>query len=267
MSSYEDVTYEVDTDGVATLTINRPEVMNALRPQTTREMGQIIDEVAHDDAVRCLLITGAGRGFCAGDDFQAIFLNEERVDFHHERQLRRIREGEFSLDKIFALEKPTVAAVNGPAVGYGMDIALYCDVRYASPNAKFGWYFVKRGVVGTIGGTYILRQLVGLSKAYELTLTGDLVDAAEAERIGLVSKVVPADALVEEARAMARRFAAGPPLAQQAVKRAMHKGFQMDWQTLGEYQQALGDVLWKTEDHMEGVRSHLERRDPQFKGR
>jgi len=183
------------------------------------------------------------------------------------RQIQRIKSGESSLDDLFALEKPTIAAVGGPAVGYGMDIALYCDIRFASENAKFGWYFVRRGVLGTVGGTFILRQLVGLSKAFELTLTGDLVDADEALRIGLVSRVVPQESLLEEARTMARKLASGPPLAQRAVKRAMHKGFQMDWKSLGEYQQALGDVLWRTDDHREGVNSFVEKRDPKFTGR
>ena len=264
---YEDILYEVGDDGVAELTINRPERMNALRPQTTRDMREAIQAAREDDNVRCLLITGAGRGFCAGDDFQAIFLAEDRDNRRNLRQIHRIKAGEESLDEIFGLEKPTVAAVNGAAVGYGMDLALYCDIRIASENAKFGWFFVRRGVLGTVGGTFILRQLVGLSKAYELTLTGDLVDAAEAARIGLVSKVVPADRLMEEARAMARKLASGPPLAQRAIKRSMQKGFQMDWKTLGEYQQSLGDVLWATEDHMEGVHSFTEKREPHFKGR
>jgi enoyl-CoA hydratase/carnithine racemase len=262
-----DVLYEVADDGVATLTLNRPEVMNAIRPRTTKEILDAVADVRTNDAVRCLLVTGAGRGFCAGDDFQEIFLNEERSSLHGSRRVRRIRQGEESLDVVFALEKPTVAAVNGAAVGYGMDLALYCDIRFASEQARFGWYFVRRGVVGTVGGTFILRQLVGLSKAFELTLTGDLVDADEALRIGLVSKVVPADRLMDEARALAGKLAAGPPLAQQAIKRAMHKGFEVDWQTLGEYQQALGDVLWETEDHLEGVQSFLEKRDPVFHGR
>jgi enoyl-CoA hydratase/carnithine racemase len=262
-----DVLYDVAGDGVATLTINRPDVMNAIRPRTTKEILEAVADVRTNDEVRCLLVTGAGRGFCAGDDFQEIFLNEDRSNFHGNRRVRRIRQGEESLDVIFALEKPTVAAVNGAAVGYGMDLALYCDIRIASEQARFGWYFVRRGVVGTVGGTFILRQLVGLSKAFELTLTGDLVDADEALRIGLVSKVVAADRLMDEARALAGKLAAGPPLAQQAIKRAMHKGFEVDWHTLGEYQQALGDVLWETEDHMEGVRSFLEKRDPIFRGR
>lgn len=265
--NYEDILYEVDDEGVATLTINRPERMNALRPQTGVEMRHAIAAARDDDAVRCLLVTGAGRSFCAGDDFQAIFLADDQGARQDSRQIQRIKSGESSLDDLFALEKPTVAAVGGPAVGYGMDIALYCDIRFASENAKFGWYFVRRGVLGTVGGTFILRQLVGLSKAFELTLTGDLVDAEEAVRIGLVSRVVPQESLLDEARAMARKLASGPPLAQRAVKRAMHKGFQMDWKSLGEYQQSLGDVLWRTEDHREGVASFVEKREPKFKGR
>ncbi|MCC7365840.1 MAG: enoyl-CoA hydratase/isomerase family protein [Dehalococcoidia bacterium] len=265
--AYEDILYEVGDDGVATLTLNRPERMNALRPQTTTEMREVIADAKNNDAVRCLLITGAGRGFCAGDDFQAIFLAPERGSRQNARQIRRITHGDESLDDIFALEKPTVAAVNGAAVGYGMDLSLYCDIRIASENAKFGWYFTRRAVMGTVGGTFILRQLVGLSKAFELTLTGDLVDAQEAARIGLVSKVVPNDQLMDDARAMARKLASGAPLAQRAVKRAMHKGFQMDWRSLAEYQQSLGDVLWQTEDHMEGVNSFTEKREPHYKGR
>ncbi len=264
---YEDVTFEVGEDGVATLTINRPEVMNALRPQTTAEMYDVIDEVRGNDAVRCLVITGAGRAFCAGDDFQAIFLAEDRGNRRIERQVNRIRHGERSLESVFALEKPTIAAINGAGVGYGMDLALYCDIRIASEQAKLGWFFVRRGVVGTIGGTFILRQLVGLSKAIELTLTGDLVDAEEMLRLGLVSKVVPGHQLMDETYALARRIAAGPPLAQQAIKRAIHKSFEIPWHALGEYQQALGDVLWETDDHMEGVRSFMDKRDPVFRGR
>ena len=264
--AYEDILYDVDGDGVATLTINRPERLNALRPQTSVEMLDAIARARDDDDVRCLLVTGAGRGFCAGDDFQAIFLAGDRGDRQRQRKINRIKHGERSLDAIFALEKPTVAAVNGAAVGYGMDIALYCDIRYAAESARLGWYFTRRAVLGTIGGTFILRQLVGLSKAMELTLTGDLVDAREAERIGLVAKVVPDDQLMDEARALARKLASGPPLAQRAIKRAMHKGFEVDWRTLGEYQQALGDVLWETEDHMEGVNAFVEKREPRYRG-
>jgi enoyl-CoA hydratase/carnithine racemase len=261
-----DIRYEVADDGVATLTFARPEVMNAIRRQTTMEILEALADVRTNDAVRCLVLTGEGRGFCAGDDFQAIFLADDRADRKHSGQINRIKHGETSLDEIFGLQKPTIAAVNGPAVGYGMDISLYCDIRIAAESAKFGWFFTRRAVMGTIGGTFILRQLVGLSKAYELTLTGDLVDAAEAERIGLVSKVVPDGELLDEALRMARKIASGPTLAQQLIKRAIHKSFEMPWTVLGEYQQAMGDVLWQTEDHMEGVHSFTERREPRFTG-
>src|SRR6478609_3165216 len=262
----DDIRYEVADDGVATLTFCRPEVMNAVRRQTTTEILAALDDVRRNDAVRCLVLTGEGRGFCAGDDFQAIFLADDRGERKLSSQINRIKRGETSLDEIFGLQKPTIAAVNGPAVGYGMDISLYCDIRIAAESAKFGWFFTRRAVMGTIGGTFVLRQLVGLSKAYELMLTGDLIDAAEAERIGLVSKVVPDDQLMDAATTMARKIAAGPPLAQQMIKRAVHKSFEMPWTVLGEYQQAMGDVLWQTDDHMEGVHSFTERREPRFTG-
>jgi enoyl-CoA hydratase/carnithine racemase len=262
----EDVLYEVGGDGVATITINRPERMNALRPQTGQELRECFAAARDDDNVRSVLVTGAGRGFCAGDDFQAIFLAEDRASRRHQRQVNRIKAGEASLDDLFGMEKPTVAAVNGPAVGYGMDLALYCDIRYASEDAKFGWYYVRRGVMGTIGGTFILPKLVGLSKALELTLTGDLVDAAEAARIGLVAKVFPTDELMPAAKALARKLASGPPLAQRAIKRSFQKSFELGWKSLGEYQQALGDALWETQDHMEGVNSWVEKREPRFTG-
>lgn len=267
--SYEDVLYEVDSDGVATLTINRPDRMNAVRYQTYRDIRAALNEADADDAVRCLVVTGAGRGFCAGDDFQGIFLAEDKEQARYNRRLNRIKGTgiQDAVEGFFTFEKPTIAAVNGAAVGMGMDIALLCDIRYASDTMKMGSFFVRRGVVGSPGGTYLLKHIVGLSKAYELLLSGDLVDAAEAERIGLVSKVFPQDRLMDETYAFAKRLAAGPPLAQRAIKRVVRKGFDVDWRTLDEYSMALSDVLWESEDHMEGVTSWVEKRDPVYKGR
>jgi enoyl-CoA hydratase/carnithine racemase len=267
--TYEDILYDVADDGVATITINRPDRMNAVRYETYRDLRAALDEANRDDAVRCLVLTGAGRGFCAGDDFQGIFLAEDRDQARFNRRLNRIKGSgiQDAVEGFFTFEKPCIAAVNGAAVGMGMDLAIMCDIRYASENAKFGSYFVRRGVVGSTGGTYLLKHIVGLSKAYELLLTGDLIDAAEAERIGLVSKVVPSDRLMDETYALARRLAGGPPLAQRAIKRVVRKGFDVDWRTLDEYSMSLSDVLWESEDHMEGVKSWVEKRDPVYRGR
>src|SRR4051812_1585090 len=179
----DDIRYEVADDGVATLTFCRPEVMNAVRRQTTMEILTALDDVRGNDAVRCLVITGEGRGFCAGDDFQAIFLADDRGERKHSSQVNRIKRGETSLDEIFGLQKPTIAAVNGPAVGYGMDISLYCDIRIAADSAKFGWFFTRRAVMGTIGGAVLLRPLVGVAQAHELVLTRDPIDAARGRRV------------------------------------------------------------------------------------
>jgi enoyl-CoA hydratase/carnithine racemase len=266
---YSDVLYEVDKHGVATLTLNRPERMNAVRYETYRDIRAALEEARADDAVRCLVVTGAGRGFCAGDDFQGIFLAENRERARTDRRINRIKGSgiQDAVEGFFLFEKPCIAAVNGPAVGMGMDIAVLCDIRYASENARFGSYFVRRGVVGSTGGTYLLKFQVGMSKALELLLTGELIDAAEAERIGLVSKVCPPDRLMDETYVLARKLASGAPLAQRAIKRVFRKGFDVDWRTLDEYSMSLSDVLWESEDHMEGVRSHVEKREPAFKGR
>jgi len=265
--TYEDVRYDVADDGVATLTINRPEVMNALRPQTSREMFEVLADVRTNDAVRCLLLTGEGRGFCAGDDFQAIFLAEDRDKRKSNHQIRRIKEGEPSLDQIFALEKPTIAAVNGPAVGYGMDIALYCDIRIASDRAKFGWFFVRRAVMGTIGGTYILRQLVGLSKAFELTLTGDLVDADEALRIGLCDVVVERGELLARAKQTADKIATKGPLAIAEAKRVMHNGQSLALPDACAMEAHAFASLFDTTDQKEGMKAFVQKRPAVFEGK
>ena len=191
-------------------------------------MSQVIEDVRHATTT-CAAWSSPARAaaVCAGDDFQAIFLAEDRPRRKIDRQINRIKAGETALDVIFGLEKPTdrrrqrrrpsATAWTSP-----------CTATSGSPRpAKLGWFFVRRGVMGTIGGTFILRQLVGLSKAMELTLTGDLVDADEALRIGLVSSVVLDDELMDEAHALARKIASGPPLAQQAIKRAVHKSFEI----------------------------------------
>lgn len=266
--SFDDITYDVAPTGVATIVLNRPQVRNAMRLQSYAELCTALQQADADEAVRAVLVTGSGAGFCAGDDFSDIFLSESKSSWQHDRRVERLTGNGLNgvVEALTTMEKPTVAAVNGPAVGMGMDLSLLCDIRYASDRATFGSFFVRRGIVGTIGGTYFLRHVVGLSRALELLLTGDLIDANEADRIGLVSRVVPHDALMAKATLLAERLASGPPLAQRAIKRVVRQGLVNDWRTLDEYSMAISDVLWETRDHMEGVAAFMEKRSPTFTG-
>ena len=168
---------------------------------------------------------------------------------------------------LLSFEKPLIAAVNGAAVGWGMDLALACDIRIASDRARFGEVYILRGLIPDIAGFYILPLIVGLSKAYELLLTGDVIDAQEAERIGLVSKVVPHDDLLSVTKEMAGKIAKMPPIATRMTKEAMRKGMNYSLGVLGEYHSHALRVLFATEDFREGSTSVLERRQPVFKGR
>jgi enoyl-CoA hydratase/carnithine racemase len=254
------------------ITIDRPEAMNAVRPRTYVELVDAFNQADADPETRFIVLTGEGRGFCAGDDFNEIFLSEEA---HPSRRTEatltryRSRDGAATpvVGAIVGCTKPTIAAVNGAAVGMGMDLALLCDMRIASENAKLGSYFVRRGVVGSAGGTFMLPRLIGLSRAMELLLSGELITAQQALDMGLVSRVVPQGELMHAVDELVDKLSWGAPLAQRAIKRMVHKGLTMDWPEVDEYGRLLSDELWKTEDHREGVRSHVEKRKPDFKGR
>jgi enoyl-CoA hydratase/carnithine racemase len=270
MTSYEDILY--DNRGPATwITINRPAHRNAVRPRTYEELTDAFRRAAAEPDTTVVVLTGAGAGFCAGDDFGEIFLNKERQENQTSRHLRRYLDRNQArspvLGEILGCEKPVIAAVNGAAVGMGLDLAVVCDIRIAADTARFGSYFVRRGVLGTAGSYYFLPRIVGLSRAMEMALSGVLLDAAEADRIGLVSKVVPAAELAAAVEAMVEQLSWGAPLAQRAIKRAMVRGLSMEWQAFDEYVSPLADALWTTEDHREGVASHVERRPPRFQGR
>lgn len=266
---YDDIVLAIAPNGVATIELNRPDKRNAMRLQSYAELVDALRTLAADPAIRALLLTGRGAGFCAGDDFADIFTSDTKESWQQDRRVGRLTGPGLNevVDAFMRIDFPTVAAVNGAAVGMGMDLAVLCDIRYASERAKLGSFFVRRGIAGTIGGTYLLRQDVGLSNALELLLTGDLIDAATAREIGLVSKVLPHERLLPEATALAERLAQGAPLAQRAIKRIVRKGLTADWRTLDEYSDAISDVLWETEDHVEGVQSFLEQRAPTFRGR
>lgn len=266
---YQDI--RVETRGNANwIFLDRPEQMNAVRPQTHPELSDAFERADADRDTAFIVLTGTGRGFCAGDDFNEIFLSENSPGRRSDATLNRYRTRHGAatplVETILRCTKPTIAAINGAAVGMGMDLALLCDMRIAGERAKLGSYFVRRGVIGTAAGTWLLPRMIGVSRAMELLLSGELLDAAESERLGLVSRVVP-DAELEDAVAeLIDKLSWGAPLAQRAIKRCVQKGLESDFATIEEYGRLLSDELWRTDDHREGVMSHVEKRKPEFEG-
>lgn len=259
------ITSELDNH-VATITLNRPEVMNALNREMYAELEQAFRDAHRDPEVRCVVLTGAGRAFCSGDDVKQIMLGEQRDETV--TRLREVRPRPTpAAAAVLECDKPVIAAVNGPAVGWGMDLTLFCDIRIASENAKFGELFIKRGLVADIGGLWRLPRVVGPSKAAELLFTGDVIDAREAERIGLVSRVVPPEELRAAAMEIARKIAANPPIAMRYMKEGLRKSVHASMQEMGEYVGSSLAYLFTTEDHKEGAMSFVERREPVFRGR
>lgn len=251
---------------VATITLNRPEVMNALNREMYAELEQAFRDAHRDPEVRCVVLTGVGRAFCSGDDVKQIMLGEQRDETV--TRLRDVRPRPTpAAAAVLECDKPVIAAVNGPAVGWGMDLTLFCDIRIASENAKFGELFIKRGLVADIGGLWRLPRVVGPSKAAELLFTGDVIDAREAERIGLVSRVVTPDELLPAAMEIARKIAVNPPIALRYMKEGLRKSVHASMQEMGEYVGNSLAYLFTTEDHKEGAMSFVERREPNFKGR
>jgi enoyl-CoA hydratase len=266
--AYEDLTYDVD-EHVGVITLRRPEARNALTHRTYREL----EDAVRTTTARCLVITGEDPAFCSGDDVKLVMGGEPgRLQRPEQRDAPPPDVGSKprltpAADALLHTNVPIVAAVNGAAVGWGMELAIMADLRVASEKAKFGELFVLRGLCSDVPGIGRLAQLVGREKAAELLFTGAIIDAREAERIGLVGNVVPHDQLMPAAMDLAWRIAANPPLAVQRLKAGLREALDPDWSELGRWVSTSLGELFKTEDHVEGVRSFLEKRPPKYVGR
>lgn len=258
---YETILYEV-SESVAVVTLNRPDKFNAFTERMNKEITDALKQAQKDESVRCILLTGAGRAFNAGQDLGDVAGGGE-VDFGG---FLRNRYNPMIL-QFQKTEKPIVAAVNGVAAGAGMSVALACDIRLASEKASFVNAFVNIGLVPDSGGCYFLPRIVGLGKALELAMTGEKVSAAEALRIGMVNQVYPADTFQEEALAYARKLAALPTRAIGLIKRTMNKGMDMSLEETLNYEAYAQGIAGSTEDHKEGVTAFMEKRAPRFTGR
>jgi enoyl-CoA hydratase len=243
---------------VDVITIDRPDVRNALRFRTYAEL----EEAVRVTSARCMVITGADPAFCSGDDVREVMGGGDGPP--STIMVPRLTP---AADALLFSDVPIIAAVNGAAVGWGMELALMADIRVASEKAKFGELFVLRGLVSDVAGLGRLAQLVGRERAAELLLTGDVIDAATACQWGLVSRVVPHERVVAEAVELATKIAARPPLAVKRLKAGLRRTLDPDWVELGEWVSHNLGELFQTSDHREGVRSFLEKREPKFTGR
>ena len=253
---------------VAILTMNRPHRLNALTAEISNDLlPKIFREVQEDDAVRALIITGAGKGFCTGADI--VLFNQAAEEGRLQEMLEPGGDsigGAFVLG-LYNLEKPVIAAVNGVAAGGGVSIALLSDIRVASEKAVFNLAFVMRGLIPDCGCTFLMPRLLGTGRCYEYMYTGDSIDAREAERIGLVNRVVPHEKLMEEAEALAARIVQGPPLALKQIKRAVQNGLLNNLEQQLYFETYAQKFLMGSQDFREGLDSFRNKRMPEFKGR
>ena len=263
--SYEQIATR--RDGAALwVTMRRPEKLNALTGTMSDELSKVFQDAHGDPDVRCVVLTGEGRGFCAGQDlteFRDAYETGNRPDIeeHLAETYHRL------IPLIVETPKPVIAAVNGVAAGAGLSLALACDLRIASDAARLTQAFVKIGLVPDSGGTYLLPRAVGYAKALELSITGDVIDAAEALRIGLVHRVVPADTFEQEVGALATRLAAMPTAAIAETKRLLREAIAVDLSEALSREAAAQSRMGQTEDHLEGVMAFAAKREPEFKGR
>ena len=250
------------SDGVLTLTLNRPDVLNAFNDQQAEDVQDALKKAERDSAVRCLILTGAGKGFCAGQDLGAIKDRSEAVSFRH----HLAHTYNPIISKLRSIEKPVIGQINGEAAGAGLGLALACDMRYAAAGAKFRMAFSGIGLAPDSGTSFFLPRLIGYARAYEMAITNNPVTSEQALDWGLVNAIFPAEELASATRALAVKLASLPTKAFGLTKRAMNKAFQLTIDEALDYEAHLQDIAGHTADYVEGVSAFLEKRVPHFTG-
>ena len=257
--AYQTITVEIE-DYVALIRLNRPEALNALNSQLLRELGEALTEADRNDKVRCIVLTGSEKAFAAGADIREMS-TKTFVDVYNENLFVAPTE------TISNIRKPIIAAVSGYALGGGAELAMACDFIICADNAKFGQPEINLGVIPGIGGTQRLTRFVGKSKSMDMNLTGRFMDAEEAERSGLVSRVVPTAKLIPEAMAIARKIAEKSQVAVKAAKECVNRSYETTLREGLQFERRLFHALFSTEDKNEGMAAFLEKREPQFRDR
>lgn len=262
----ENILLTEKSNGVGIITLNRPDKLNAFNDELTFSLQDALKEMEKDAAVRAIVITGAGRGFCSGQDLQSRSISQEMGQRPSLGDSIRRRYNPIII-KLRRMEKPIIAAVNGVAAGAGASLAFACDMRIAADNTTFIQSFTKVGLVPDSGSTFLLPRLIGATKAFELMLSAAKLDAQEALRLGLVNKVVPADSLLAEAKTLAETIAAGPSKAFGLTKRALNRAIFADLEELLDYEANLQEIAGRSDDFAEGVKAFVEKRTPAYTGK